>query len=67
MKISKKIIGARYTCFPVFLNEPPFERVLFRDDSGNISTFYDNTHKVAGCNFVDSGVLADLLEVYKSR
>lgn len=67
MKISKKIIGKRYRCFPVFLNEPAFERVLFRDKSGNISNFYDGTHLAAGCNFVDRNVLADLIEMYKSR
>ncbi len=67
MKISKKIIGKRYRLFPVFLNEPAFERVLFRDKCGNISNFYDGAHQVAGCSFVHRGVLADLIEVYKNR
>ena len=67
MKISKKIVGQRFRCFPVFLNEPSFERVLFKDNLGNVTNFYDGTHEVAGCNFVDRGVLADLIEVYKSR
>ena len=66
MKISKKIVGQRYRSFPVFLNEPSFSKVLFRDASGNISNFYDGAHEIAGCNFVDRGVLADLIEIYKN-
>ena len=67
MKISKKIVGERFRCFPVFLNEPAFDRVLFKDNLGNISNFYDGAHQVKGCNFVDSGVLADLIEMYKKQ
>ena len=65
MRISKKIVGDRFRCFPVILNEPAFGAVLFKDNSGNVSSFYDGSHKVAGCNFVDSNVLADLIEMYK--
>ena len=67
MKISKKIVGERYGCFPVFLNEPSFDKVLFRDASGKVSNFYDGAYEVAGCNFVDREVLADLIEVYKGK
>ena len=66
MKISKKIVGERYRCFPVILNEPSFCKVLFRDASGNVSNFYDGAHEIAGCNFVDRGVLADLIEICKN-
>ena len=67
MKISKKIVGDRYRCFPVLLNEPAFEKVLFRDNLGNISNFYDGTHEIAGCNFVDRDVLSELIEIYKGQ
>ena len=67
MKISKRIVGERFRCFPVFLNEPAFGMVLFKDNLGNVSNFYDGAHKVAGCNFVDSSVLADLIEMYRTR
>ncbi len=67
MRISKRIVGERFRCFPVFLNEPSYETVLFKDNLGNVSNFYDGAHKVAGCNFVDKSVLVDLIEMYKSR
>ena len=57
MRISKKIIGERFRCFPIFLNAPSFENVLYRDERGNISSFYDGAHKILGCNLVDFDVL----------
>ena len=65
MKISKRIVGDRYTCFPIILNEPKFERVLYRDKQGNILNFYEGTRQVMGCSFVDSKILTDLIDVYK--
>ena len=63
MKINKKIIGERNTCFPVFLNEPTFSRVLFRNEGGEISNFYDGNDRVAGCNFMDKTILAELISM----
>ena len=67
MKINKKIVGERNTCFPVFLNEPSFSKVLYKDDRGEITNFYDGNHRVAGCNFMDKTVLADLISMYESK
>ena len=64
MKINKKIVGERNTCFPVILNEPKFSKVLFRDEKGQISDFYDGDHLVAGCNFMDKTVLSELISMY---
>ena len=64
MKINKKMIGERNTCFPVILNEPKFSRVLFRNERGEISDFYDGNHRVAGCNFMDKTVLSELISIY---
>ena len=61
MKINKKIIGERNTCFPVCLNEPSFSKVLFRNERGEISSFYDGNYRVAGCNFMDKTVLSELI------
>lgn len=67
MKIGKSIVGDRYTCFPVFLNEPRFASVLKRDEKGNISDFYDGSSKIAGCNFIDSDTLPALISLYTDR
>ena len=67
MRISKKIVGQRYRCFPVILNEPAFQNVMFKDNLGNVSDFYEGTHTVVGCTFVDRRVFADLIEIYKNR
>ena len=67
MKINKKMVGDRNTCFPVFLNEPSFSKVLFKDDKGEISNFYDGNHRVAGCNFMDKTVLAELISMYENK
>ena len=67
MKINKKMVGDRNTCFPVFLNEPSFSKVLFKDDKGEISNFYDGNHRVAGCNFMDKAVLAELISMYENK
>ena len=66
MRIEKKIIGDKMKCFPVFLNEPPFESVMLYDKTGNLSDFYDGFEKVAGCNFVDFSTFRELLiYIYK--
>lgn len=67
MKINKKMVGERNTCFPVFLNEPSFSKVLFSDDKGDISNFYDGNHRIAGCNFMDKIVLLDLISMYENK
>ena len=67
MRINRKIVGERNTCFPVFLNEPKFSRVLFRNERGEISDFYDGNHRVAGCSFMDKDLLLDLISVYDDK
>ena len=64
MKISKKIIGDRYRCFPIFLNEPRFESVLYRNADGTVSNFYEGAYKIAGCNFMDGEVFGELIGAY---
>ena len=67
MKISKRIIGERFKCFPIFLNEPSFENVLYRDERGNISSFYDGAYKIVGCNLMDFDVLKTFLMANKNQ
>ncbi len=64
MRISKKAVGERDTCFPVFLNAPSHNAVLLRDERGNISNFYDGPNRVLGCNFLDSKTFLELIRVY---
>lgn len=64
MRIEKKIIGEKMKCFPIFLNEPPYETIFFADADGQISEFYDVSKQVAGCNFADSKTFEDLLALY---
>ncbi len=67
MRISKKIIGERYRCFPIFLNEPSFRQTLMIDESKRIHDFYDLNEKVAGCNFISADTLPELLSIYTSE
>lgn len=64
MKISKRAVSNRDTCFPVFLNAPSHNTVLLRDEKGNISNFYDGPNRVLGCNFIDCETLLSLIRVY---
>jgi len=67
MRIEKKIIGDKLKCFPVLLNEPPFETIYTVDKNGDISEFYDMNRQVAGCNFVDTETFEELLALYTNR
>ena len=64
MRIEKKIIGEKMKCFPIFLNEPPYETIFFADSDGQISEFYEVSKQIAGCNFADSRTFEDLLTLY---
>ena len=67
MRIEKKIIGEKMKCFPIFLNEPPYDNIFFADTDGQISEFYDVSKQVAGCNFADSRTFEDLITLYFNR
>ena len=64
MRLSKRAVSERDTCFPVFLNVPCHNKVLIRDERGNISNFYDGPNRVLGCNFIDSKTFLELIAVY---
>ncbi len=64
MKIRRDIIGERYTCFPVLLNEPEYRTVLIREPSGNICNFFDKNSKIAGCHWLDKNTFEALLVSY---
>ncbi len=64
MKIGKKAVFGRDTCYPVFLNAPSHNTVLQRDERGNISNFYDGVNRVLGCNFIDCKTFLELIMVY---
>ena len=63
----EKIIGEKMKCFPIFLNEPPYDNIFFADTDGQISEFYDVSKQVAGCNFADSRTFEDLITLYFNR
>ena len=67
MMIEKRIIGEKMKCFPIFLNEPPYETIFFADANGEVSEFYDVSNRVAGCNWADSKTFKDLIMLYINR
>ena len=64
MRIEKNIIGDKFKCFPIFLNEPPFETIYTVGKNGELCEFYDASGRVAGCNFMDSKTLEELIAIY---
>jgi len=64
MRLSKKAVSERDTCFPVFLNAPSYNTVLQRDERGNIANFHDGPNRVLGCNFLDTKTFLELIRVY---
>lgn len=67
MMIEKRIVGEKMKCFPMFLNEPPYETIFFADARGEVSEFYDVSNRVAGCNWADSKTFEDLIMLYINR
>ena len=64
MRISKKIIGNRYKCYPVLLNEPGFASLKLADEKGGLCDFYETGGKIAGCNLIDAKTFLDLVLSY---
>jgi hypothetical protein len=64
MRIKKDIIGDRFKCFPILLNEPPFETMYSINEKGELCEFYEASGRVAGCHIMDSKTLEELIAVY---
>ena len=67
MKLNNRYIRAKGYCFPIFLNLPSTHKVLYKNEKGEVTGFYDGAHRVAGCNFMEIKTFLDLVSMYNEE
>lgn len=67
MKIKKNMISKKYTCIPIFLNEPEFHSVRVLVEGGKPRDIHDESSLVGGCNWFDRDTFTSLLMLYGEK